>query len=359
MLSNPQTRTTSSGEVSDLQLKVFYILLGVGCLAHEYAWYGIFLRGSSLNLANYLDAFRELLPTIQISGMAARAVHFVFIALALGMILTPWRVFCALCQFPVTCYLFFLQGTKPANHFAFLTFLLGIHLLYIVFRATVPKTEAFVQANRRFLKLNVLILLVSTYVVAGVTKLNYDYIDPDITTAVGFAWKPLSPFNHALGLWLGDDHPVRDLTWKGFAVVGIVFTFVFEFGIPLLFVVPSWRKYGICVGVLFHLLILFFSAIDFSMVAMSTYPLVLSSRELSELLRNLRRPRLTTTICAFGIATYLTFVSYGPSFAREFAVASSLYRIVHIYAVSYLFCVIFRMCLPGNRQVALSTSPAT
>ena len=83
--------------------------------------------------------------------------------------------------------------------------------------------------------------LFSTYLWAAIQKLNFDYLNPEVSCAAQLHTKIASYF--------GDIIPTDTLALQ----VAIYGSFLFEFGIPILLYLPKTRFFGFAAAVWFHL----------------------------------------------------------------------------------------------------------
>ncbi len=346
-------RPVNDAGLSDRQLTWFYVMLGLGCFAHELLWIDTYVLSDGATLGSYLRPYQLLTPTVPWSEPVVFAAHIVFILFAGLMILDRrGQSLWATLQFPVVCTHYLIQGTKPSNHLFFLGVALAIHAVYVLIDVAAHRlgrhTREFVSQNRRFLRLNCLMLLASTYIVAGLMKLNYDFVQPSTTIAAGFAWKPISPFNHILVEMLGRNHPLAEAMWTLYGVIGIAATFFFEFGIPICLLVPRMRRLGMAMGVFFHLMILYGSAMDFSVIAMSLYPLVLTAPEFATLAnRCYKQPTRFALLSSALLSLYLCFVVYKFQLPAKLLDPLALYRMSHVIIVIYVMFQLFRFAWDG------------
>jgi hypothetical protein len=342
-----------------LRFRAFYVMLALGTLAHEIGWIGLYLRNQSVYIFDYYEYYKLLLPIADLPAWAVLLDHALLFSLCSLMILFPSRggMFAYL-MLPVIIGNFLIQGTKPANHLIFLVFVYLIHALYGVLGLwrRIAGDPSGVEARRdvSFLRFNLLLLLYSTYWAAAVAKLNTGFLDPAVTGATAFVWKPISPFNYALQVLLGGrDHAVMRALWYGYGVIGIASTLLVEFGLPVLLLVRRWRRYGLALGLLFHLLILFATAIDFSMVCLAIYPWILSPTELRSFLRDhVMRPARSTVLPAVLLGAYLCVANYKFEFLTGFMNPLDYYRMVHTLGLSYLLFAMIRFAREGRLRRA-------
>lgn len=360
-MSGRETKNSLVTDVTDRQLTVFYILLGLGCLAHEWYWYKRYIIQPGSNLSGYLDSFRELMPTPELAFPFVILIHVLFILWALLTIIDKRRPLWSALQLPTIIALFFLLGMKVPNHFFFLILVYAVHAAYLVLGCYYWRKQDVigVALNRNYLRLNLLILLCTTYFVAALFKINPVFLNLESTSAAKFVYPPLWPIHYGLKFFMGREHVIQDWMMRFYGVVGIATTYAIEFGLPILFCVPRWRRIGLAVGLLFHLVIVSFSAIDFSMVVFAIYPLVLKGQEVEDFLSNyVFRPsrRILVTTSIVGVYFCSVAVLFGlinlPVWARWF----EIYRFVHIFAVAYIAILMCRFAQQGLRSNVRSAS---
>ncbi len=306
------SNSTSRPSAERFQLNAFYVLLGWGTLMHELCWYGTYVSGDHATLGTYLGAYQLLIPTVMVPGWVAAASHAAYIIFAILMIVDRRKTLWALVEWPLVCWVYWLLGTKPPNHYAVLILLYSIHAAWwlsvclhrgqVVADGGVPRL--------RFLRLNVLLLMGGVYVVACLAKLNWTFLDPAETVVQGFVWQAVAPFNHLLNEVVGEDHALVSAAKYGYGVLGIVMTLFFELGIPLCLLRASTRRVAVVLGLFFHSLIMFQSALDFSMISLATYPMFLSARELVDFVNNYaRRPGRFAVLATAVVGAYLGFLT--------------------------------------------------
>ena len=331
-----------SNSPSSQQLKTFFILLGYGVLAHEISWFYMFVVEDNTSLFGYLDAYKQLLPSPQISSGLAGFGHVLLIVLALLMIVHRKRALFAALMFPVIASHLFIQGMKPANHLGVLIIAFGIVFLYQVLNFFGNRksdgSEAFLKQNDNFLRFNLIFLVIATYLIAANSKLNVNFFILDETVARGFVWRMVAPFNALLKYALGDpNHPIAEFVWRSYSVIGIIATLVMEFGIPIFLLIKPMRRIAFTMGIFFHLFILYCSAIDFSLVMLALYPMVATADELKEFVGNyLRRPNKFALLGSFVLSIYLCFANYKLLFLSQLPQLGDIYRIVNVFLFSYL-----------------------
>ena len=182
-MSGRENKISLSTDVTGKQLTVFYILLGMGCLAHEWAWWMRYVGKVGANLGNYLDGYRELMPTPELAFPLVILIHLLFVLLAFLTILDKRRSLWSLLQLPTIVALYFVQGMKPSNHLFFLILVFAVR----------PDLPVSLGLNRSYLRLNLLILLCSTYFVAALVKVNPVFMNPETTGATEFVYPPFWP----------------------------------------------------------------------------------------------------------------------------------------------------------------------
>ena len=338
-----------SSRPRDIRLFWFYVLLAWGTLAHEFTWIVRNVVADELTLSTYLSIYNLLLPTPRVPESIVFITHITLISLCLAILVVRRKDLLAYAMFPVILALFLIQGTKPANHLIFLVFVYSIHALYGLLelwrlREKDPVRNRTKQGqNLTFLRFNLVAIMIITYITALLAKLNYGFFKPLNSAAGGFVVATFAPFFKAAEILLpvSADFDEHRVWWCG--VVGISFTLFFEAGIPLCFLVKRWRRVGLVLAVWFHLLILYHSAIDYSLVIVSVYPFLLSRYELGRfLLKYLRRTRPFAVWSTTFIAGYLIFdhLLLAVWFGHQLG-AFEVYRIVNTVGFTYvLVCLI-------------------
>ncbi len=362
-MSGRETKNNLVTEVTDRQLTVFYILLGLGCLAHEWYWYKRYIIQPGSSLSTYLDGFRELMPTPELAFPLVILIHLLFVLLAFLTILDKRRSLWSLLQLPTIVALYFVQGMKPSNHLFFLILVFAVHGVYCALECFYRRRQDIVSLglNRSYLRLNLLILLCSTYFVAALVKINPVFFNLETTSATQFVYPPFWPMHYGLKFFMGREHVINDWMLQFYAVVGIATTYAIEFGLPILFCVPRWRRIGLAVGLLFHLVIVSFSAIDFSMIVFAIYPLVLKGQEVEDFLSNyVFRPsrRILVTTGIVGVYLCSVAVLFDLIHLPVWAWWYEIYRFVHIFAVAYIAILMCHFARQGMRSTVRPDSLA-
>jgi hypothetical protein len=327
------------------QLDLFVVLLAVGTLAHEATVFDVYHRLDLAPLTAYLDGYSLLVPTLAIPGWAAFLAHLALLGLCALLILHPRRRLLAHALFPLLTLHFFLQGAKISNHLVVLLLATSAYGAYGVgewvrWRALGDTGAPLAETNARFLCRMILLLVVSTYLFAALAKLNTDFLDPRCTPAQGFVERGFAPLL-VVARRVGGANAVPALQAAGvfFGAVGIVSTLAFEIGLPLALLVRRWRPWALVAGLLFHLAILYWSALDFSMVMLALYALLPDPEELRDyVLRYVARGHAPTAGVAVGISLYLSLGALVEALRQGGLSAFEGYRLIHIVAVSYLLC---------------------
>lgn len=126
-------------------------------------------------------------------------------------------------------------------------------------------------------------------------------------------------------------------------LIGIVSTLVFELLVPIGFFFRRLRSAALLAMMVFHLLILSFSAIDFSLVCMSAYPLIADASELKRHIEHyVKRPtRLSLGVAAL-YTLHCTVINVHDKWsdlsesAFNFAQMETLFRAGVTFGVAYL-----------------------
>jgi hypothetical protein len=327
------------------QLDLFVALLAVGTLAHEATVLDVYHRLDQAPLTAYLDGYSLLVPTLPIPGRAAFLAHLTLLGLCVLLILHPRRRGLAHALLPLLALHFFLQGAKISNHLVVLLLATSAYGAYGVCewvrrRALGDAGAPLAEANVRFLGRMVLLLVVSTYLFAALAKLNTDFLDPRTTPAQGFVERGFAPLL-AVARRVGGATAAPALQAAGvfFGAVGIASTLAFEIGLPLALLVRRWRPWALVAGLLFHLAILYWSALDFSMVMLALYVLLPEPEELRDYVgRYVTRWHARTVGAALAISMYLSLGALVEALRQGGLSGFEGYRLTHIVAVSYLLC---------------------
>lgn len=335
-----------------LQVQIFIAMLALGTLAHEISWMRMFVQDDGANLFDYLAPYQLLIPAPTIPAWLAGVDHLLLFTLCGLMLFHRKRLVFAVAMFPVIFSHLFVQGTKPANHLFMLQLVYASVFMYGIFEAVrarrYPDDEERRLQNGRFLRACLMVIVVGTYAVAANSKLNAGFFDMENTVARTFFWKTVSPLNYLIKATLGGQFPgLVDWLWDAYAVLGVASTIFFEFGIPIFLVIRRTRRLGIFLGALFHMMILYSSALDFSMVMLSCYVMLLTGDEVVDFLTNFwRRPTKFAVFGSFAVSAYLVFVVYGfQSLEFLFGTLMTPYRVIHLLAVAYLVFVLGRWVL--------------
>jgi len=284
------------------------------------------------SLFGYLDTYRQLMPAPQISGWLAGLDHLLLIGLAGLMIFHPRRRLFACLAFPVFATHLFLQGTKVPNHLFVLIAAYGIHWIY----ALLDWWDGQHERNLLFLRTMLLVLLMTTYLGAGLAKLNYGFFTLGDSAATSFTWKIVSPFNYLLKQLLGADHPFIDLLWNAYSVVGITTTLIAEIGIPIFLLVRPWRRIGFVLGMFFHLFIIYGTALDFSMTVLPLYLMIATRKEWEGFTACFMRPDRLTVGASALLSVYLLLVHYHLELFMRMPGLGDVQRITHVFFYAYV-----------------------
>ena len=221
-----------------LRLRLFYALLGIGCLAHElqfiarqYRWTGSFLL--------HLERWGEVSPVFTaLPPVIGHVVHVAIIILALGLIVARrQQTIASLLAMVVVLSLFTIAPPGISNHyivaaFALLSAATFGALSHLATKAQEPgtyqsSTEIGDAALFRVLKH----LFVITYFFAAFHKLNEDWFDVTKTAAREFMIPYITPL-----ISLIPGNPVDFV--HAMVVVGTYSTLAVEFSLPFLLL---WR----------------------------------------------------------------------------------------------------------------------
>jgi hypothetical protein len=326
------------------QLEWFIIMLAVAVLGHEATLLDFFHRLDRAPLASYYEGYAQLVPTLAIPVWLAPVAHVALIGLCGVLLVHPRRRALGHLLFPLLVGHFFLQGCKVSNHFVvliFATFAYGAYGVCEWIRQWTAEVRAenLAESNVRFLARSVLLIVVGTYVFAALAKINTDYLEPRTTTAQSFMTQSCAPLLFAVR-HLGGEQAAQlsDTTTICLGLIGILSTFLFEGGLPLALLVPRWRRWTLTAGLCFHLAILFVSALDFTMLMVALYVLLIDPKEFEEFRRQyVARWNRRTVVATIGISGYLSVCAFAGLVRHGTFSAYDFYRLLHIVAVTYLF----------------------
>src|SRR5262249_8176480 len=217
------------------------------------------------------------------------------------------------------------------------------------------------DANARFLCRLILLLVVSTYLFAALAKLNTDFLDPHTTPAQGFVERALVPVLAVVRRAGGEQAvPILRVVSVLCGAVGIAGTLAFEIGLPLALLLRRWRPWALAAGLLFHLAILYWSALAFSMAMLALYVLIPEPEALQDFVgQYVARWHPRTVLVTLGLGLYLCLCAFADTLRQGAFAAFDVYRLVHIFAVSYLLCCAGRLAREHHptRELRLPEPP--
>jgi len=290
-----------------LRLRSFYVLLGIGCLAHElqfiarqYRWTGSFRL--------HLEKWGEVSPVFTVfPPVIGLVVHVVIFILALGLIVTHrQQIIASLLAMIVVLSLFTIAPPGISNHYIVVAFALLITatfgaLSYFTIKSQGPgtyqgTTEIADVALFRALKH----LFVITYFFAAFHKLNEEWFDLTKTAAREFIVPYITPL---ISLTRGNS---TDLI-HAMVAVSVYATIALEFSLPFLLLWRTTRILGCLLAVAFNVPIMGQGVVDYPAIVLAFSPIFFTEDELqslfSQLLSNLTMVRLS-------IATFLWMYIY-------------------------------------------------
>lgn len=269
---------------STWQTRWFCILMGGSLIAHELSWLRVITTFDGLSLWSYYDQYKRLVPVLNVPESLVIVVHMTLFLLAGLLLFSRHREILAFFLLPVLIPLFLFQGTKPSNHLFFLVLLSLVYTIHLLFcfcsSWAHPSPVASCAISRRFLRLNMLIVLCSTYLAAACAKLNGDFLNPMESVAGGFMKNFFAPINRVLQL--GDSFDSL------YGWVGIATSLMFEVGVPVLLIIPATRRLGFVLGLVFQMMLIGFMAWDFGTACLAAFPFALEDQDFAALHRQTR-----------------------------------------------------------------------
>jgi predicted DCC family thiol-disulfide oxidoreductase YuxK len=324
----------------DLRLKLFYILLGIGCLAHEIQFiHRQFIRiGSFLD---YIEKWREVGPILSIPQELMLLIHLSFIGLSIALIFSKHRSVIAFILAPLLIIkIFTYPPPGVSNHYIMMVFALLANFLFLLFRAFViwrnnryPYNLLQARDVEGALFKSLKHILCLTYFFAFFHKLNSGWL----STGNNFAGDFLIPcFKPVLSLINVPDAVV----FHYLSLLSIYSTLAIEFSLPILLLIQLTRVLGCVVGIIFHIIMMTSGIFDFPSIILAFYPLFFEEDELRNILTN-RILKVTPGkfYVSFAIGVYFITIYQNPVSILKFIMSKfeSLGAINAIYLIETIF----------------------
>jgi hypothetical protein len=290
-----------------LRLRLFYVLLGIGCLAHElqfiarqYRWTGSFRL--------HLEKWGEVSPVFTaLPPVIGLVVHVAIIILALGLIVARrQQIIASLLAMVVVLSLFTIAPPGISNHYIVVAFaLLSTATFGAISHLTIKDegqgayqgtTEIEDVTLFRALKH----LFVITYFFAAFHKLNEGWFDLTKTAAQEFIVPYITPL-----ISLIPGNPVDFI--HATVAIGVYATIAIEFSLPFLLLWRTTRLLGCLLAVAFNVPIMGQGVVDYPAIVLAFSPIFFSEDELRSLLSQLFS---NVTMVRLGSATLLWMYIY-------------------------------------------------
>jgi hypothetical protein len=322
-------------------IEAFNMALGIAVLAHAAGWWRMYITAEDAMLWNYLSAYRLIVPTIAVPDWIAAALYVVMLLAAACQVLHVHRQYFTLLQFPLLMANYLLIGMKPPNH---LFVLIVAHLAFAIsfalswwYRERRKHTNVY-RYQYQYLHTNALLIVILTYALAGVAKLNTGFFDLDTTVAASFVWKAVSPFNWLVGKIAGSDPSTMTSLWRMYAFLGIGATLTIEFGVPVCLLFSRLRPVALAAGLGFHFLLASYSALDFSMTMIALYIPVLELHEYRDFVDNyaLRLSRVRAIIVT-AACSYLLLIHFRSEVIADRLSLWDVLRVACTWCVGYVW----------------------
>jgi len=303
------------GRVSDARLRAFYVLFGVGAVAHvcqiiarQHTQLGTFLY--------YAEKWEPVLP-VGFAGhpLLASGLNLAFLFCGVMLILGRRPLLWGTLLFVVGVAKLWTFVEWIPNHYNLLLLGSSVTALSFGIRLNAARSgpahaaaverltdEWFCRAMRHVIAI--------TYLFAFIHKLNYAWFDPSVHSAGDFLYVFARPVLRIIG---GEGPTAHGAIGQ----MAVYSTLITEAALPILLWVRRFRPYGVMLGIAFHVVMMAQSILDYPTLILGFYPLFFEEAELRAFLRDAVAVVTPGKLWAtFGIGTYAAFVWRIPTLTR-------------------------------------------
>ncbi len=303
------------GRVSDARLRAFYVLFGVGAVAHvcqiierQHTQLGTFLH--------YAERWEPVLP-VGFPGLPllTSGLNVLFLACGVMLILGRRPLVWGTVLFALAVAKLWTFVEWIPNHYNLL--LLGSFVTAVLFviRLVAARSgpahageverltdEWFCRAMRHVIAI--------TYAFAFIHKLNYTWFDPNLHSAGNFLYAFARP---VLRIIAGEGPTARDAIGQ----MAVYSTLIIEAALPVLLWIRRLRPYGVMLGIAFHVIMMAQGILDYPTLILGFYPLFFDEAELRAFVRDAVAVATPGKLWAtLGMGTYSAFVWRIPTLTR-------------------------------------------
>jgi predicted DCC family thiol-disulfide oxidoreductase YuxK len=303
------------GRVSDARLRAFYVLFGVGAVAHvcqiiarQHTQLGTFLF--------YAERWEPVLP-VGFPGLplVASGLNLLFLLCGVMLIVGRRPLLWGTLLFVVGVAKMWTFVEWIPNHYNLL--LLGSFATALLFgirlhasRAGTAHAAAVERLTDEWFCRAMRHVIAITYLFAFVHKLNYGWFDPSGHSAGNF----LYVFARPVLRLIGGEGPTASVAIGQMAVYS---TLLIEAALPILLWIRRLRPYGVMLGISFHVIMMAQSILDYPTLILGFYPLFFNEAEFRAFVRNAVAVVTPGKLWAsLALGTYAAFVWRIPTLTR-------------------------------------------